>query len=415
MSGVTPRSLRSRGLASNEASPIPSAPQSKLAKPKKRDRSPALEAIQESPIGASSETSRVLPAAAQPLATQRTGRTAKNTTSWPASGESVDGDSPEHPLAASFYGAAPFRGVNELHNHDSLASTASSSAPSTVTTQMASAAPVIDYANFNSIANGLTQLASLHNIPELSTFAKHYSECTYYTSLDDYQEAWNYSTALHAFIERKCCDLPNITNKQTRKEPKSEKKEKIEYKLGDKIEWDVSEQVFSVCVPCFEAGRVPTRCIFLRKVGFVNHRRVNVFDRSATTFERCKRPSEDVGAIACYDAYLERAVLVNRVNRRGYAECDYRLFRLPALRQDWSCTQFECVANESKSEGLKWARVEGTHFEHNLTIPFCHWIKKLIAGDLPDCIVNPAEEAAAAKAADKISTQYPKPAAPVNN
>eukprot|EP01032_Pedospumella_encystans_P032611 gene32611-36818_t len=286
MSSVSPRSLRSRGFASNEASPMPTVSAKKQSKPKKKDRSPTLQMIPESPMSVSSTVLS---------ATNKRPRGQPKQSNWPEQAESADVNSPEHSLAASFYGAAPFRGVNILPPNPNTAASPTTTTVPEIQTVVAVPAAVaseisIDYANYDSISQGLAQLAEMHNIPELTDFVNHYTSCSYYASLDDYEQAWNYSTALYAFIARKCCDLPNITNKQRNKETKAVKagkEDKPDYKEGDKIVWDVADQVFSVCVPCFEA---------------------------ATSFEKCKRPSEDVGAVACYDAYLGRPVMVKRVN-----------------------------------------------------------------------------------------------------
>ena len=296
MSDSTPRSTRSRGLHSSEATPVSvEAAKAVHGRPKKH---PRLETVDEA-------NSEVL--------------------------------SPENPLAASHYGAAPFR--SNCPNLNALAGLSGSSNLSTVGKKTRSAAKatnspiavdpsntsdadrsdsdLIDNSNIidNSSASGSTivppvsqhtyaglsqtllHLAATHKIQELSKFAEHYTSCEYYAGITDYLQEWDYSNALYAFIDRKCCDIINVT---------CHGKSKKIFKAGDTMEWDVGSQVFSVCVPCFRAGRVPTRCIFLRKVGFVNHRRVNVLDRSATSFERCMEPSEDVGPSESYPTLLSK-------------------------------------------------------------------------------------------------------------
>lgn len=127
---------------------------------------------------------------------------------------------------------------------------------------------------------------------------------------------------------------------------------------------------------------------------------MNARDPTASAFEKCKHPAEDVGAVSVYDSVQEKPVLVSRVDRGGILEANYRLFRLPALDDGHTVVQFECIDKGTKIPGVKWRRLAGTGPEHDLDVPFRTWLKQLVAGERAESIVHPDEEMAAKKAAN---------------
>lgn len=214
-------------------------------------------------------------------------------------------------------------------------------------------------------------LSEAKNIRDLKPFIDKFLTSQFFSGLDDYETEWNYRNYLIYLCKKKVQDL-------------NEKKGKKN--LGDKETWDAAHQIFSICVPCFNVGRTPQRCIFNRKVGFVNHRRVKVGDPTATSFDKCKNPSEDCN-VRLEVTVANKSMAIKRFDRlNGYSGCDFRLFQLPGLREEYTSIDMK-VRQGYIPDTCEWDLVDNRGMiESELEMDFRDWIRDMITGKIPGAL-----------------------------
>ena len=103
--------------------------------------------------------------------------------------------------------------------------------------------------------------------------AKHVSFHGFYGGKQGYDTVWRYENFINHLIGKKLETMKNLNNK-TKQMARKEKKRKVMMRKKKKNEdevvkeeeedecWDLSQQLFAMCVPCFLAGYGPQRCIF---------------------------------------------------------------------------------------------------------------------------------------------------------
>jgi hypothetical protein len=214
-------------------------------------------------------------------------------------------------------------------------------------------------------------LREAKNLRDLKPFIDHFLNCQFFSGLDDYESEWNYRNYLIYLCKKKVQDL---------------NEKKCKKNLGEKETWDASHQIFSICVPCFNVGRTPQRCIFNRKVGFVNHRRVKVGDPTATSFDKCKNPSEDCNA-RLEVTVANKSMAIKRFDRlHGYTDCDFRLFQLPGLREEYTSIDMK-VRKGYIPDTFEWDLVDNRGMiESELEMDFRDWISDMITGKIPGAL-----------------------------
>jgi len=95
---------------------------------------------------------------------------------------------------------------------------------------------------------------------ELEAFKEFFVSCEFMNAFDDYSAVWEYTHFLSWLVDKKLSDAnKNINKARLHKTP---------VKVGDKFTFSVDSHVVAVCVPCFEAGRTPQRCLFTGLSGF---------------------------------------------------------------------------------------------------------------------------------------------------
>jgi len=209
---------------------------------------------------------------------------------------------------------------------------------------------------------------------ELEAFKEFFVSCEFMNAFDDYSAVWEYTHFLSWLVDKKLSDAnKNINKARLHKTP---------VKVGDKFTFSVDSHVVAVCVPCFEAGRTPQRCLFTGLSGFVNHRKVSVSDLCATVNDQCKNPVT--------------VQIVNQINGNGgpnkdvqifhktvgYDDSHYRLFKLPYIHDGYTSVEYVAVDKGTKVAGVKWEVVGGCmSIEHEMhSTTFQSFVREVIAG-----------------------------------
>jgi hypothetical protein len=123
-------------------------------------------------------------------------------------------------------------------------------------------------------------------------------EDPFYAMKADVLHCWNLAAWVKYLIEKRTVAFSDTLKKTTQKKKKPKALPLPDKPPSEKDEgskWDMVAQKFSVCIPCFDAGRPPHQCIFFGENGVLHHRRGKVTDPTATVMCMCKTPGEDMG------------------------------------------------------------------------------------------------------------------------